>query len=87
MDRVGPEFIKIFWCWSDLRFVIFLRAWSGASPRIPEKIMSTCGWLYAPYGVNTDCPKDYAAAGFCGVNNKGDCPQNTFFGIQCCKFN
>ena len=51
-----------------------------------KKVMSSCGWIYASYGVNTECPKDYAAAGFCGANNKGDCPQNTFYGIQCCKF-
>ena len=51
MDRVGLEFLKNFWCWSDLRFSIFLRTWSGASPCntacIPEKVMSSCGWIYA----------------------------------------
>ena len=45
----------------------------------------TCGWIYASYGTKTECPNGLAVAGFCGVNNKGDCPNNNFLGIRCCQ--
>ena len=50
------------------------------------KDVSSCGWIYTAYGVKSECPREFAVAGYCGVNNKGDCPQKTFLGIQCCKF-
>ena len=45
---------------------------------------STCGWIYASYGVKKECPSGTAVAGFCGVNNKSDCKQNSYIGIRCC---
>ena len=47
----------------------------------------SCGWTFASYGVKLDCPAGFAATGYCGVNNKGDCIGGNFLGINCCKFN
>merc|ERR1712156_823907 len=44
----------------------------------------TCGWIYASYGVKKECPAGTAVAGFCGVNNKSDCKNNSFVGLRCC---
>ena len=43
-----------------------------------------CGWVYATYGVKKDCPPNTVAAGFCGVNQHGDCQNESFVGIRCC---
>ena len=51
-----------------------------------KKQMNTCGWIYASFGVKTECPKDHAAAGFCGTNSLGECPGGNWYGVQCCKF-
>ena len=37
------------------------------------------------YGVKKECPLGLAVAGFCGVNNKSDCKNNSFVGIRCCQ--
>merc|ERR1712157_475000 len=49
-----------------------------------RKDVSSCGWIYTTYGVKSECPRGFAVAGYCGVNNKGNCPQDSFLGIQCC---
>ena len=51
---------------------------------IPDSI--SCGWTFASYGVKLNCPAGFAATGYCGVNNKGDCIGDNFLGINCCKF-
>ena len=51
---------------------------------IPDSI--SCGWTFASYGVKLNCPAGFAATGYCGVNNKGDCIGGNFLGINCCKF-
>lgn len=43
-----------------------------------------CGWLYADYGIQVNCPKELVVTGFCGVNSHEDCPNGTFLGIRCC---
>ena len=49
------------------------------------KDVDSCGWIYTAYGVKSECLREFAVTGYCGVNNKGDCPQKTVLGIQCCK--
>ena len=45
---------------------------------------SSCGWIYVKYGVKQKCPSGYLVAGFCGVNNKDDCPNDSFLCLRCC---
>ena len=46
--------------------------------------MEMCGWLFADYGIEVNCPEELVVSGFCGVNSKEDCPNGTFLGIHCC---
>lgn len=44
-----------------------------------------CGWIYGKFGTKQQCPGGNVVAGFCGVNNKADCPHDTYVGIYCCQ--
>ena len=48
---------------------------------------NSCGWIYVQSGMKQKCPSGYLISGFCGVNDKARCPNESYLGIRCCSPN